>query len=108
MHYNSHLISLQKKKIVPNDILYTHTRTHTRTHTHTHTHTYTHTHTRDIQERYRTLAMYSQPVTEEEQQWCAQLEPQWKELAAKARQKDRDIIPDKRRFTVVSILQLVQ
>ena len=57
---------------------------------------------RDIQERYRTLAMYKQPVTEEEQQWSGELETQWRELAAKARQRDRDIIPDKRRFTVVS------
>ena len=46
--------------------------------------------------------MYSQPVTDEEQQWSGELETQWKDLAAKARQKDRDIIPDKRRFTVVS------
>lgn len=56
---------------------------------------------RDIQECYRTLAMYKLPVAEEEQQWCGELEPQWKDLAAKARQRDRDIIPDKRRFTVV-------
>ena len=57
---------------------------------------------RDIQERYRTLAMYKQPVTEDEEQWSGELETQWRELAAKARQRDRDIIPDKRRFTVVS------
>ena len=56
---------------------------------------------RDIQERYRTLAMYKLPVTTEEQQWCAELETQWMNLAVKARQRDRDIIPDKRRFTVV-------
>ena len=46
--------------------------------------------------------MYSQPVTDEERQWSGELETQWKDLAAKARQRDRDIIPDKRRFTVVS------
>ena len=56
---------------------------------------------RDIQERYRTLAMYKLPVTAEEQQWCAELETQWMNLEVKARQRDRDIIPDKRRFTVV-------
>ena len=56
---------------------------------------------RDIQERYRTLAMYRLPVTLEEVETCARLEGQWTELAAKARQRDRDIIPDKRRFTVV-------
>ena len=61
---------------------------------------------RDIQERYRTLVMYDQPVTSEEQQWCAELQTQWLELAAKARQRDRDIIPDKRRFTVVSTQQI--
>ena len=56
---------------------------------------------RDIQERYRTLAMYRLEVSAEEEQWCSELEGQWKSLAAKARQRDRDIIPDKRRFTVV-------
>jgi dynein heavy chain len=57
---------------------------------------------RDIQECYRTLAMYHLPVAQEEQQWCTELEPQWVDLAAKARQRDRDIIPDKKRFTVTT------
>ena len=46
--------------------------------------------------------MYHLPVAQEEQGWCTELEPQWVDLAAKARQRDRDIIPDKKRFTVVS------
>ena len=75
----------------------------THTHTHTHTHARTHTFCRNIQECYRTLAMYHLPVSEEEGQWCGELDTQWKELAARARQRDRDIIPDKRRFTVVRI-----
>ena len=57
---------------------------------------------RDIQERYRTLAMYNQEVSDEEKVWNAEIENQWKELAIKARKRDRQIIPDKRRFTVVS------
>ncbi len=56
---------------------------------------------RDVQERYRTLAMYAMPIPEEEVKLAAGIEQQWKDLFAEARAVDRSLISVKKKFTLV-------
>nr|WAW84832.1 axonemal dynein heavy chain 10 [Halisarca dujardinii] len=57
---------------------------------------------RDIQERYRTLAMYRIEVAEEEVALGNSIEEIWKTFFAGVRQRDRGLIKVKRKFTVIT------
>ena len=57
---------------------------------------------RDIQERYRTLAMYSITVTAEELEEVGGIEQKWLDLFAQAKHVDRSLVKVKKKFTVVS------
>lgn len=61
---------------------------------------------KDIQERYRTLAMYNIVVPEEEVQGVECIEEKWLALFDQAKHVDRSLVKVKKKFTIVSSLQL--
>lgn len=63
---------------------------------------------RDIQERYRTLTVYSITVSEEEVEVVGGLEQQWKDLFSQGRQVDKSLIKVKKKFTLVCDKILLQ
>ena len=63
---------------------------------------------RDIQERYRTLAMYDIPVNEDERDVAAGIEQQWRDLFQEAKIKDRSLVSVKKKFTVITKDQVVE
>ncbi len=58
---------------------------------------------KDIQERYRTLAMYNITVPEEEIQKVECIEQKWLDLFEQAKQVDRSLVKVKKKFTIVSL-----
>jgi dynein heavy chain len=61
---------------------------------------------RDVQERYRTLAMYSIEVAEEEVTLASSIEEVWKTFFVGVRQRDRGLVRVKRKFTVITKQQV--
>ncbi|XP_066511362.1 dynein axonemal heavy chain 10-like isoform X1 [Hoplias malabaricus] len=62
----------------------------------------------DIQERYRTLAMYNIQSTEEELQLVSHMENVWRDLFAESRQVDRSLGRVKKKFTEITKEQIAQ
>ena len=60
--------------------------------------------TRDIVERYRTLAMYSIPVTKEEEELVGSIEQRWTDVFHEAKMLDRSLVAVKKKFTLVSVI----
>jgi len=56
---------------------------------------------RDIQECYRTLAMYNIAVSQEEVEMAAGIEEKWRNVFTQAREKDKSLISVKKKFTLV-------
>ncbi len=57
---------------------------------------------KDIQERYRTLAMYNIAVPGEEVQRVESIEQKWLDLFNQAKHVDRSLVKVKKKFTIVS------
>ena len=57
---------------------------------------------RDIQERYRTLAMYKIAVAEEELTAVESIDQKWEDLFAQAKHIDRSLVKVKKKFTIVN------
>ena len=62
--------------------------------------------TRDIVERYRTLAMYSIPVTKEEEELVGSIEQRWTDVFHEAKMLDRSLVAVKKKFTLVSVIHV--
>lgn len=62
---------------------------------------------RDIQERYRTLAMYDIPVSQDETQRVESIQQKWEDLFVQAKQVDRSLVKVKKKFTIVSDIGLL-
>ena len=58
---------------------------------------------RDIQECYRTLAMYNIAVPQEEVEMAAGIEEKWKNVFTQSRQVDKSLISVKKKFTLVRV-----
>ena len=58
--------------------------------------------TRDIVERYRTLAMYSLPITTKEEKMVGSIEQRWTDVFHEAKMLDRSLVAVKKKFTIVS------
>ncbi|TUV82046.1 Dynein heavy chain 10, axonemal [Bagarius yarrelli] len=63
---------------------------------------------RDVQERYRTLAMYDMPVSDEELLLVANIKDLWRDLFSEARQVDRSLGKVKKTFTKITTEQIEQ
>ncbi|KAK3539191.1 hypothetical protein QTP86_029601 [Hemibagrus guttatus] len=63
---------------------------------------------RDIQERYRTLAMYNIQAAEDELHLMAQIEDLWTEVFNEARQVDHSLGKVKKTFTKITLEQIEQ
>ncbi|XP_053336632.1 dynein axonemal heavy chain 10 [Clarias gariepinus] len=60
----------------------------------------------DIQERYRTLALYKLKVAEEELQLVANIQTLWKDLSTEAQRVDRSLGKVKKTFTKITLKQI--
>lgn len=56
----------------------------------------------DIQERYRTIAMYNIAITDEEREACANIQQIWEDLFLESKYVDASLIVVKKKFTEVS------
>lgn len=56
----------------------------------------------DIQERYRTIAMYDIAITDEEKEACASIQQMWEDLFLESKYVDASLIVVKKKFTEVS------
>ncbi|XP_053509735.1 dynein axonemal heavy chain 10 isoform X2 [Ictalurus furcatus] len=63
---------------------------------------------RDVQERYRTLAMYNIQAEEDELQLVARIENLWRDVFAEARRVDRRLGKVKKTFTKITVEQIEQ
>ena len=63
---------------------------------------------RDIQERYRTLAVYNIPVPEDEKEMAQNIGQVWTDLFREAKMVDRKLISVKKKFTVITQEQVTE
>ena len=63
---------------------------------------------RDIQERYRTLAMYNIPVPEDEEEIAQNIGQVWMDLFREAKMVDRSLVSVKKKFTVITQEQVTE
>ncbi|PIK48528.1 putative dynein heavy chain 10, axonemal isoform X3 [Apostichopus japonicus] len=60
----------------------------------------------DIQERYRTIAMYNIPITDEEREACANIQQIWEDLFLESKYVDASLIVVKKKFTEITQTQI--
>ncbi|XP_072163343.1 dynein axonemal heavy chain 10-like [Diadema setosum] len=60
----------------------------------------------DIVERYRTLAMYGLPISEEETDLCANIKQTWDDLFLESKHVDASLVVVKKKFTEITQVQI--
>ncbi|XP_071826175.1 dynein axonemal heavy chain 10-like isoform X2 [Apostichopus japonicus] len=60
----------------------------------------------DIQERYRTIAMYNIAITDEEREACANIQQIWEDLFLESKYVDASLIVVKKKFTEITQTQI--